>query len=143
MAYKPPIQSIIDDETGALPSSEAVFEALKEKVDVTSGYDINPQFYDAGSKTGNFAVDFSLGPVQQVTVSASGPLTVTLSNPVVGGVYMLKVVQSATTGTLAWPASVRWSNDGEPNLSTDPSAIDLVSFVYDGTDYFGSYSLGY
>ena len=34
MAYKPPVQSIVDNETSSLPSSEAVFEALKDKADV-------------------------------------------------------------------------------------------------------------
>jgi len=34
MAYKPPSQTVTDNETTALPSSEAVFEALKGKADV-------------------------------------------------------------------------------------------------------------
>ena len=143
MAYKPPSQNIIDNETGAIPSSEAVFEALRQKVDVTSGYDINPQFYNAGSVTGSFAVDFALGPVQQITLSASGEHQASFSNPVLGGVYMLKIVHDGLSGTISWPETVRWPAEGEPTLSASSGTIDLVSFVYDGSDYFGSYSLGY
>lgn len=143
MAYKPPSQSIIDNETGALPSSEAVFEALRDKVDVTENYDIKPQWHDAGSVTGNFSVNFSLGPVQQVKIGASGTLDVTFLNPVAGGVYMLKVIHDGLSGDLGWPASVKWSADGAPTLSTASGDVDLINFVYDGSVYYGAYSLGY
>lgn len=107
-------------------------------------YILSPQLYDAGTKTGNFSLDLGAnGPCQQVTINAAGPLVLTLSNPVTGGAYLLKIVQGATTGTITFPANVKWGAAGAPTLSATTGLIDIINLYWDGTNYFGTYALGF
>lgn len=87
------------------------------------------------------SVNWDSGNVQSITLTSSP--TLTFSNAQAGGKYDLIVIQDGTGGrTITWPASVKWSG-GAPTLSSGSSDIDLLSFVYDGTDYLGSYNLNY
>lgn len=107
-------------------------------------YILSPQLFDAGTKTANFSLDLGAnGPCQQVTINAAGPLVLTLSNPVTGGAYLLKIVQGATTGTITFPASVKWGAAGAPTLSATTGLIDIINLYYDGTNYYGTYALGF
>ncbi|NTW32791.1 MAG: hypothetical protein HGB12_09225, partial [Bacteroidetes bacterium] len=55
-----------------------------------------------------------------------------------GGVYTLIIKQDETGGrTFTWPASVLWSGGIIPAFSTSANAIDMVKFVFDGTNYLG------
>jgi len=109
-----------------------------------SNYILSPQLYNVGTKAVNFAFDLGTnGPCQQVTINAAGPLTVTLSNPVTGGAYLLKIIQGATPGTLTWPGTVLWGTAGAPTLSAVTGKIDIINLYYDGTNYYGTYALGY
>lgn len=106
-----------------------------------TNYILSPQLYDAGAQTINFSLDWANGPEQKFTINAAGPLAVTLSNPVTGGTYLLRIEQGATPGTLTWPGTVIWGTVGAPVLSTSTGNVDLVSLFYDGTNYYGSYQI--
>ncbi len=89
-------------------------------------------------------LDFANGSIQVLDLgSASGDVTLTLSNPVAGILYRLHVVQGATPRDITWPASVKWANGQKPILSQVDDAIDVVKLYYDGTNYFGDWNLGY
>jgi hypothetical protein len=79
-----------------------------------------------------------------VTLGGTGR-TLSITNPVAGHVYRIKIVQdgtgSRTIGT--WPTGTLWPSGLAPVLSTIASSIDLVSLYYDGTNYFGDYKLLY
>jgi hypothetical protein len=82
-------------------------------------------------------VDFSTGNVQALSLaSATGTVTLTLSNAVAGGAYAIKIIQGATARTLSWPAAVKWPSGTPITLSTASGAVDLVSIFYDGTNYY-------
>lgn len=107
-------------------------------------YILSPQLYDAGTKTADFTLDLGTnGPCQQVTINAAGPLIITLSNPVTGGAYLIKLVQGATPGTVTWPGTVKWGAAGQPTLSNTTGQIDIINLYWDGTNYFGTYALGF
>lgn len=107
-------------------------------------YILSPQLYDIGTKTVGFTFDLGAnGPCQQVTINAAGPLIITLSNPVTGGAYLLKLVQGATPGTVTWPGTVKWGTAGAPTLSAVTGKIDIINLYWDGTNYYGTYALGY
>ena len=73
----------------------------------------------------------------------TGNCTLTLSNPVVGQVYVLKLVQDATgSRTMAWPAAVTWPAGTAPTLS-GASKVDVITLYWDGTNYFGTFSVNY
>ena len=61
-------------------------------------------------------VDFDNGEKQILDLSsASGNVTLTLSNPQTGGQYRIKVIQGGTARTLVWPAAVLWPQGEEPS----------------------------
>lgn len=68
--------------------------------------------------------------------SASGDVTLTLSNPVAGASYVLKVIQGATARDLVWPAAVKWQSDDAPIISTGNDEVDIIGCWYDGTNYY-------
>jgi hypothetical protein len=94
---------------------------------------------DAASTT----IDWNGSNVQSIVLNTSNS-TVTFSNGQAGGEYKLLLHQDATGGRIVtWPTSVLWPNNIPPTLTTDASTTDTVSFLYDGTNYYGTYSLGY
>lgn len=89
-------------------------------------------------------IDWNDGVIQKLDLgSASGDVTLTLSNPAQGSTYRLFVQQGATARALTWPAAVKWANGQAPILSTDASAIDVIKLYYDGTNYYGEWNLAY
>jgi len=106
-------------------------------------YIVSPQLYDAGTFTGAISLNWANGPAQKITVNAAGPLAITLTNPVTGGAYLIKIVQGATPGTVTWPGTVKWGTAGAPTLSTATGKIDIINLYWDGTNYFGTYALGF
>lgn len=48
------------------------------------------------------------------------------------------LTQDTTGGrTVTWPAGIKWKGATAPTLSTSASAIDYITFFYDGTHYWG------
>lgn len=81
------------------------------------------------------AVDWNDSVFQYVTLG--GNRTFTFSNPVAGATYYIKLIQDGDgSRTVTWPAAVLWVS-AAPTLSTGAADIDVIRFVYDGTNYFG------
>jgi hypothetical protein len=85
-------------------------------------------------------IDWDAGNTQTVTLG--GNRTLALSDGRAGGEYSLILKQDSTGGrTVVWPSDIKWPSGVAPTLSSDPSAIDIVRFLYDGSDYLGTYDL--
>lgn len=72
--------------------------------------------------------------------SATGNVTLTLTGPLAGARYKIKVVQGAVARNLIWPAAVKWSAGVAPVITVTASAIDLIELYYDGTNYLGTFA---
>lgn len=82
-------------------------------------------------------IDWNNGPAQVFDIQgSSGNVTLTLSNPKTGGSYVLKIIQGSTARTITFsPATLL------PEAyvaSTADNAIDLCTWLYDGSSYLGS-----
>ena len=62
------------------------------------------------------------------------------TNQVDGGVYILKVTQGVSTKTLSWNSNYKWPGGSAPTMTATASAIDVFTFVSDGTNMYGSFS---
>ena len=62
------------------------------------------------------------------------------TNQVDGGVYILKVTQGSSAKTLSWNSNYKWPGGSAPTMTATASAIDVFTFVSDGTNMFGSFS---
>jgi hypothetical protein len=62
--------------------------------------------------------------------------TLTLTNPVVG-TYLIKFVQDATgTRDIAFPIAWKWAGGVIPSLTNTANKLDIVTLIYDGTNYY-------
>lgn len=82
------------------------------------------------------------GMVQSLTMTAN--CTFTFSNPITGvDSYRLLLRQDGTGGwTATWPAAVVWPGGVAPTLSA-ANKMDIFTFYWNGTSYFGTSSLNY
>jgi hypothetical protein len=81
----------------------------------------------------------------KATITLDQVSTFTFTDPPGATTVQLIVVQGGTGSyTINWPASVKWSDGGTaPTLSTAVGAIDVVSFLFDGTNYLGVGSVNF
>lgn len=83
-------------------------------------------------------VDWNDSNVQKIDLeSATGDVTLTLSNPISGFSYALEIQQDGAGGArnIIWPAAVTWQGGVAPVITTANDAIDVVSCMYVGTSY--------
>jgi len=99
--------------------------------------------YDNGNSSSSATIDWSSYQKQKITLTAA-TVTLTFTAPVGVGNFLLKVVQDGTgSRTVTWPAAVLWPGGSAPTLSTAASSVDIVSFYYDGSNYYGVASLAF
>lgn len=91
---------------------------------------------DDGNSSTADTIDFSAGNVHKSTLT--GNCTYTFTAPPTGSVVILEVIQDATgSRTVTWPAAVHWSGGTAPTLTTTANKVDIFTFYYNGTTYFG------
>jgi hypothetical protein len=95
-----------------------------------------PAELDNGNESGTFLLDWNAGQKQRATLTGN-ITTLTITDPPGPCNVLLKLIQDGTGGrTVTWPASVLWPNGQAPTLSTGANAVDIISFYFDGTDYY-------
>jgi hypothetical protein len=98
--------------------------------------------YNNGNSGSTPTVNWNNGQKQRITLTAAA--TFTFTAPPGPGNLLLKIIQDATGGRAAtWPATVKWPAGTAPTLTTDANAVDIVTFYYDGTNYYGVASLNF
>ena len=101
----------------------------------------NPAYTDqtlADGATINW--DMNLGSIANVTLG--GNRTMAAPTNLKKGVYVLHVLQDGTgSRTITWNAVFKWPFAVAPVLSTGINKRDILSFVCDGTNLYGSYML--
>jgi hypothetical protein len=84
------------------------------------------QYKSAVTAVGALDIDCSLGNYFTKTINANS--TFTFSNAP-SGAYAFALEVENTSGTISWPATVKWPNDTAPTLSTGKT--HLFVFVTD------------
>ena len=69
--------------------------------------------------------------------------TLTLTNPIEGGQYLLQIIQDATTRVITWPANVKFAGSVEPSQFLEVSLKGLVVLEFDGTNYYCNWDINY
>lgn len=97
---------------------------------------------DNGNSGTSDTIDWSTSNKQKSTLT--GNCTFTFSAPPGPCSLLLKLVQDGTgSRTVTWPAAVHWSGGSAPTLTTTLNKVDVITFYYDGSTYFGNSSLNY
>lgn len=90
----------------------------------------------------SIAWDLSAGNIATVTLGGNR----TLANPtqLAVGTYVLKVIQDGTgSRTLAYGNNFKWPSATAPTLSTAASAVDILTFICDGSSMYGVAAKGF
>ena len=78
------------------------------------------------------------GTVQTATLTGSTPCTFTMPTATAGKSFILKLTQSAANMTTATFTGVKFSGGTAPVITATASAVDIISFIADGTNWYGS-----
>ena len=99
---------------------------------------VEGQSYGDITSVSNATVDWDNGNIQSITLP-SGASTYTPTNPQAGATYILKIIQPSTgDGTITWGSSVKWPGATAPILTASNAAVDVVTLIYDGTNYLAT-----
>jgi hypothetical protein len=97
-----------------------------------------------GTVTTASTLSIATGTVQTATLTASTACTFTMPTATAGKSFILLLKQAATTGNgTATFTSVKWGTAGAPTITATAGKMDILSFVSDGTNWYGSASQGY
>ena len=97
-----------------------------------------------GTVTTTNTLSLTSGTVQTATLTASTACVFTMPTATAGKSFILLLKQAATTGNgTATFTSVKFSATGAPTITATAGKMDILTFVSDGTNWYGSYSQGY
>lgn len=107
-----------------------------------SGYTESP--VALGTVTSSATISISAGTVITATLTASTACTFTMPTATAGKSFILLLKQAASTGNgTATFTGVKWATAGAPTITATAGKMDILTFVADGTNWYGSYSQGY
>jgi hypothetical protein len=114
--------------SGGLTLTDLISSNVKAKTfELTQPSSIN--------STSTTTLDLSTGNVLQVVLT--GSTTLAFTNPKIG-TYIIKIKQDATGNrTLNFP-TIKWADAAVPTVTSTANAVDLLTIIYDGVDYYGS-----
>lgn len=103
----------------------------------------NSSVQSLSDASGSVSWNLSNGANSNVTLNSDA--AVTISNPVAGHEYKMVIKQGsgAPNGITDWPDSTLWPGGTPPTLSTAENDLDLITFYYDGTYFYGDFKLLY
>ncbi len=94
-----------------------------------------------GTVTGTATIVITAGTVVTATLTASTPCTFAMpTSPTAGNSFILRLTQAATGMTTATFTGVKWPGGTVPTITATASAVDIISFVYIGTSWYGNAS---
>lgn len=97
-----------------------------------------------GTVTTTNTISLTSGTVQTATLTASTACTFTMPTATAGKSFVLLLKQAAATGNgTATFTSVKWNSTGAPTITAAAGKMDILSFIADGTNWYGNYSQGY
>jgi len=108
--------------------------------------DLTPDSYAFQTLTYALTTSWDMDVSINAIVTLTGDTTLDITNVNSGQVGLIKIIQDVTgTRLLTLPANSIVINGGAGaiTLSTDPNAIDVLSFIYDGTDFMWTYGPNY
>ena len=97
-----------------------------------------------GTVTSASTLSLTSGTVQTATLTASTACTFTMPTATAGKSFVLLLKQAASTGNgSATFTGVKFGTAGAPTITVTAGKMDILTFVADGTNWYGSISQGY
>lgn len=97
-----------------------------------------------GTVTTSHTFNLTNGTVQTATLTASTACTFTMPTATAGKSFTVLLKQAATTGNgTATFTGVKWPTAGAPTITATAAKMDILTFVSDGTNWYGAITQGY
>jgi hypothetical protein len=97
-----------------------------------------------GTVTTANTIALTNGTVQTATLTASTACTFTMPTATAGKSFILLLKQAASTGNgTATFTGVKFGTAGAPTITAAAGKMDILTFVADGTNWYGSIAQGY
>lgn len=143
----PVISSITNTGTLTLPTSTDTLVGRATTDTLTSKTLTNPtitNYVETLQAVGTVGAASTLaltnGTVLTATLTASTPCTFTMPTATAGKSFILILIQAATGMTTATFSGVKWPDGTAPTITATASAVDILSFVANGSVWYGSAS---
>ena len=134
------LAAALTDETG---SGSAVF-ATSPTVNNPTITNYVESVVAIGTVTSTNTIALTNGTVQTATLTASTACTFTMPTATAGKSFILLLKQAATTGNgTATFTGVKWGTAGAPTITATAGKMDILTFVADGTNWYGSVAAGF
>jgi len=129
-----PLANIVEDTT---PELGGELDAGAHSI----GFTQQTVSYDSGTTT----IDWKLSNKASLTFGAGNITTLAFTNPSNPCNLVLKIIQDGTGSRVVtnWDTDIKWVGGTVPTLSTGENDVDIVSFYFDGTNYYGMISLDF
>ena len=139
------LAALLTDETG---SGSAVFATSPSITTPTLTNSTITNYVESvvaiGTVTTSNTISLTSGTVQTATLTASTACTFTMPTATAGKSFILLLKQAASTGNgTATFTSVKWGTSGAPTITATAGKMDILTFVSDGTNWYGSAVQGY
>ena len=97
-----------------------------------------------GTVSSSHTLSLTNGTVQTATLTASTACTFTMPTANAGKSFILLLKQAASTGNgSATFTGVKWGTAGAPTITATAGKMDILTFVSDGTNWYGSIAQGF
>jgi hypothetical protein len=98
-----------------------------------------------GTVGATHTITLANGTVQTATLTSATACTFTMPTAIAGKSFILLLKQPAAPGTAttATFTGVKWPAAGAPTITATVGRMDILTFVADGTNWYGSYAQGY
>jgi hypothetical protein len=143
----PVISTIVNSGTLTLPTSTDTLVGRATTDTLTNKTLTNPTVTNyvetlqaVGTVGSTSTLALTTGTVLTATLTASTPCTFTMPTATAGKSFILKLTQAATGMTTATFTSVKFPGGTAPTITATASAVDILSFVSDGTNWYGTFA---
>jgi hypothetical protein len=143
----PIISSISNTGTLTLPTSTDTLVGRATTDTLTNKTLTNPTVTNyvesvvaIGTVTSSNTLSLTSGTVQTVTLTASTACTFTMPTATAGKSFILIVTQASGGSGTAVFTSVKFPGGTAPTITATASAVDILTFVANGTSWFGTYA---
>ena len=97
-----------------------------------------------GTVSSSSTLSLTNGTVQTATLTASTACTFTMPTATAGKSFVMLLKQAASTGNgTATFTGVKWGTAGAPTITATAGKMDILTFIADGTNWYGSIAQGY
>ena len=97
-----------------------------------------------GTVGATHTIDLTNGTAQTATLTSATACTFTMPTATAGKSFILLLKQPASgTATTATFTGVKYPSTGAPTITGTVGKMDILTFVADGTNWYGSYIQGY